>query len=535
MLQTFSSDWIAQQIGDTQSPVANDQTSRADASLADLTPLAKAASVLGDKIDPALLATILNMDPAQLQPLLNEWALNGGVTQANGHYRFTQPHARLAAYANVPPDLRQSLHARAADTLSLRSKFHSIETAEQIANHLENAARPQAAFSWWMKAADYARQEEQPSLAAGFLKRAIAVSAANPSRIAPEAELSALKILGPLLAQSKGSGSDDVALVYERCLEIADGLQRTGSAATFDVLWGLSACILVQGRIETATELSERLVRAAQHSGDETQVLLATRLKALTQLLAGNIDAALAEFEVVKELSEAGDHSNLRFRYASDQRAVSRSHQAWAEAISGQTVASERSHKQALQFAEELRHPHTSAHVMCVLAARAQTLDDRTAAAPLANAGRTIARLHHFPYWEAWANLILGWHDAAKGTHQAIARIDNAIEAYQRTGAGQALPYAHLLRASVAHAAGWQDMAAASADVGLCHTNAYGVALFKVELLLVKAKATSNRNAQRLIVEQAIEIARTQGTRLFEARALQFRDHLIATSMAFAE
>ncbi len=535
MLQTFSSDWIAQQIGSTQSSATDHRPLEKGAGIADLTPLAKAASVLGDEIDAALLASILNMDPAQLQPHLTRWALDGGIIQTTHHYRFTQTHIRLAAYAKVPPELRQTLHSRAADALSRRSGPISVATAEQIANHLECAAQPQAAFSWWMTAAEYAGRDEQPVVAAGYLERAIAVSAAHPSHIAPEDELSALQSLGPLLAQSKGSGSVEVARVYERCLEIADGLQRTSSPSAFDVLWGLNACILVQGRIETASELSGRLVRAAQQAGDETQVLLATRLKALVHLLAGNLSAALIDFEIVKELSETGDHANLRFRYASDQRAVSRSHQAWAEAISGATVASERSHKQALHFAEELQHPHTSAHVMCVLAARAQTIDDRMAAAPLANAGRTIARLHRFPYWEAWADLILGWHDATRDTHQAIARIDNAIEAYQRTGAGQALPYAHLLRASVAHAAGWANMAVASADAGLAHTDAYGVALFRAELLLIKAKAMPAGDAQHTIVELAIDTSRAQGARLFEARALRLRDRLIATSTALAE
>ena len=534
MRQTFSSDWIAQQIGCTQSSITDAEPLENGAGLPEFTPLAKAASVLGDEIDAGLLASILNMDLAQLQPLLTHWALDGGITQTANRYRFTQPHIRLAAYAAIASDLRQTLHSRAADALSQRSRSMSVATAEQIANHLECAARPQAAFSWWMKAAEYAGRDEPLGVAAGFLERAIAVSAAHPSLIAPEDELSALQTLGPLLAQSKGSGSGEVARVYERCLEIADGMQRAGSGSAFDVLWGLNACILVQGRIATASELSARLVGAAQHAGDETQVLLATRLRALTHLLAGNLNQALADFEVVKELSETGDHANLRFRYASDQRAVSRSHQAWAEAISGATAASERSHQQALQFAQDLQHPHTSAHVMCVLAARAQTLDNRMAAAPLANAGRTIARLHRFPYWEAWAELILGWHDAAKDARQAIARIDGAIEAYQRTGAGQALPYAHLLRASVAHAAGWASMAIASADAGLAHSDAYGVALFKVELLLLKAKAMPNNDAQRVIVEQAIETARAQGARLFETRALRFRDRQIAAAIACA-
>ena len=334
------------------------------------------------------------------------------------------------------------------------------------------------------------------------------------------------------MAQLKGSGSNDVAAVYAHCLEIAEELHGTTSPIAFDVLWGLNACILVHGRIETASELSQRLLKAAGSAGNETQILLATRLKGLAGFLAVNLNEAIDDFRVVQQLCESTDHTALRFSHASDQGAVARAHQAWAEAIAGEFENSENSHIEALYQAERLKHPHTSAHVMCVLAARAQSLGQGHIAAPLANAGRTIARRHNFEYWEAWADLIRGWHSGLRALETAPAALDLAIQSYKQTGAGQGLPYAHHLRASVALAAGDMATAAATADAGLACCESYGVMFFKAALLLDKSQATSAEPDRRNLIELALVVARRHKAVLFENRGIALRDRSITPDRA---
>ncbi len=517
----FALGWIANQVAGLSPQSVITVTPAAQSEIGHLSPLAKAASVLGENIDAALLAHILNMDVAQLRPLLTEWEMRGGVIRVKDHYRFTEPHLRITAYANVATPARQVLHLRAADALSRHAASFQPVPADEIAHHYQAAGQSRSAFGWWQTAADCAVKDGSPEAAIGHLERAIALCAAERPAVPPEDELAVLRVLGPLLAQIKGSGSREVAAIYARCLEIADGLQNTGSPAAFDVLWGLNACILVHGRIATARGLSKRLTRAA---GNDTQMLMATRLQGLASLLAGDIASALVDFRSVKQLYEKGDHAGLRFRYASDQGAVARAHQAWAEAIAGEASASEHSSNEALKQAERLQHPHTSAHVMCVLAARAQTLAQRNTAGPLANAGRTIARQHKFPYWEAWADIILGWHDGQRIPEIGAARIDRAIHAYRCTGAGQALPYAHLLRAGVALATGDHTTVITAADEGLALSKASGVFLFDAEILLIKSQAMEPGPGRQALVARAASIAHAQGARLFEARAVAIRD-----------
>ncbi len=520
----FALDWIALQVNGSASQPAKDDSSTNPPPFGRLWPLIKAASILGDAIDPAILANMLNMDATRLQPHLADLERLGGLSRSQEQLYLVEPAMRPTAYADIALRTRKALHSRAADALILRASI-ARETASDIAHHLEKAERPQPSFEWWIIAAQRAIQGAAPESAVQHIERALALALAPGSEIAPERKLAALRLLGPLLAQLKGSGSDDVAAVYAQCLEIAESLPGSGSPIEFDVLWGLNACILVHGRIETARELSQRLVRAASAVGNDTQLLLATRLRGLAELLSGALVPAISDFRTVKQLCDTTDHTALRFSHASDQSAIARAHQAWAEAIAGEFNASEHSHNQALDQAAGLEHPHTSAHVMCVLAARAQMLGLRSTATPLANAARTIARQHRFAYWEAWAEIILGWHGGQRGDRTSGTRIDRAILAYRETGAGQALPYAHHLRASVAIAARDFPTALASANAGLAFSQAYGVLLFKAALLLDKAEATACVEERQRLVTSAITVARHQGAGLFEARAASIRDN----------
>jgi tetratricopeptide (TPR) repeat protein len=494
-----------------------------------LQPLAMAAAVLGDAIDANILARMLEMDVRRLVPLLAVLVAEG-VLRARGRldqdgFEFADPQLLSVAYGRIAPGVLAVLHRRVADSLSADLLVPPLDHAVRIAGHYEAAAAWTPAFSWWCTAAERAIVDTQIVVAVAHLQHALALGRQQRGVISPQAELGALSLLGPLLAQLKGSGAVEVADVYARSLEIAKAFEDVDRTATFDALWGLSACILVHGRIDTAREIGELLLRSAEVAGDPTQILLATRLKGLGNLLAGEIGPAIGNFSAVERLYDVHRHAPLRFRYASDQVAVALAHKAWAEAIAGQAQVSERTSTAALDHAQRLRHPHTSAHVVCVLAACAQTLRQRNRAAPLATAGLALARRHGFPYWEAWAQFILGWHVGGYDPNAGAARIEAAIAAYRRTGAGQALPYAQLLRAKIALAAGDYAIALQATDVALDLSATHCIGLFEAEILRTKAQALVGQRARQGLLEAAIAIARRQGACLFEARATQALGH----------
>ena len=162
------------------------------------------------------------------------------------------------------------------------------------------------------------------------------------------------------------------------------------------------------------------------------------RMQGLAQMLAGRLDVAFSHYAVVLDLYSEARHASLRFQNASDQGAVAHAHMAWGKAIARCPKSSTHHAERALALASRLQHPHTSAHVMCVLAARAQTVGERHNASALAFAGKSLSQRYEFPYWLAWANIILGWAQVDRGG-DGLAKIDAAIKSYARTGAQQAV------------------------------------------------------------------------------------------------
>jgi hypothetical protein len=527
MSTSFALGWIARQVNEPTLPAPMLKTPAADR-FGSLWPLVQVASVLPVEFDANLLAGILAMDEAKLKPLIVDAQHLGGLVAGLDDSYSVPPEVKSAAYADIPAENRRKLHRRTEEALSQRHPVTNQATS-RIAHQFEMAEDVRAAFDWWVRASKGVIEDAAPELATQHLERALALSlAAGASEIAAENKLVALRLLGPLLAQLKGSGSKDVAAVYAHCLEIAERMTGSTSAIEFDVLWGLSACILVHGRVETAGEMNQRLVTTARASGNETQILLATRLRGLAALLSGELDAALVDFRAVQVICDATDYTPLRFTHASDQSAIARAHQSWAEAMAGDPDASAHSHTEALDQAEQLQHPHTSAHVLCVLAARAQTLGLRSIAAPLANAALTIARQQRFAYWEAWAEIILAWNEGLRGSKTSGARIDRAIQAYRDTGAGQALPYAYHLRASLAIAAGDFATAIAAADAGPAFAQAYGIAMFQPTLLLDKAEATADLADKHALIAEAGAIAHNQNAHLYVHRAAALSENAAA-------
>ena len=523
----FALDWIRRK-------VAPDEPRGSDTAV-----IALAASVMGDPIDAQLLASILDMDLRQLLPCLDMGVaaelLHAPRSGAAGTYQVADAEALAAAHHDMPFATRAALHQRAAEYLKSASVPSTSDQAARIATHHVAAAMWDQAFQSWLLATERAIEEAQGVLAVAHLERALAICRTHPGAISRLSELSALSLLGPLVAQLNGSGADAVIGVYARCLEITDELPDVDQSAHFDILWGLNASILVHGRIETAREMGARLLSSARGAEDVTKILLATRLQGLGSLLAGEIGQAIGNFNTVEQLYDAKHHAPLRFRYASDQAAVAFAHKAWAQAIAGEFDASERTSEAALDLARLLRHAHTSAHVTCVLAARAQTLRMRDRAAPLAFAGLTLARQFGFAYWEAWAEIVLGWHDGEGDPDAGIARIATAIAAYRRTGAGQALPFAQLLVAGLHHAAGDRTAAVQASNAALDYSEAFGIRLFQSEILRTKAQAVARSRERSALLEAAIATARRQGARLFEVRAslvLQGKDNAASIALA---
>ena len=135
----------------------------------------------------------------------------------------------------------------------------------------------------------------------------------------------------------------------------------------------------------------------------------------------------------------------------------------------------------------------------------------------MAIGGAWLAQQHGFPYWSAWADILLGWREAGSNRAQGLARLDRGVVAYRKTGAGQILSYAMLLRGGMALDGGGRDEALAAAEAGLAAARDHGVRLFESDLIRLKALAIGGSFGGMLMTDAA-KLAQRQGALLFQRR-----------------
>ena len=509
-------------------------SARLDA-LGGLKALAQSAAVIGRQFDAEVLALVLQMDRSRLIDDLHE-LVGLGILECIPRrkeptlFRFAHTLLRDAAYASVVEGQRRELHRRTAEVLS-QGRHAPEQGPEIVAGHYAVAGDCKGAFAWWFKAGLRAAEMSSTRAAVHHLSQALAARRQDPSAGSLQEEIEVLRLLGVQLASLKGNGAQEAVDAFQHCFDLSR--EVSGPEGDFDALWALHACFLVRGEIGRALQIGERLTASADRDGTEERRLRAHRMQGLAKLLSGQLGESFAHYRLVLDLYDEARHAVFRFRHASDQGALARAHLAWGEAIAGRLDSSARNADAALALSSRLRHPHTSAHVLCVLAARAQTLGEQQTASALAFAGRTIAERHEFPYWLAWADIILGWSQGAEGADgqdaAGIGQIEKAIRAYRRTGAAQALPYALLLVAEAALASNRPRRALSAAAEGWQLAWQHGLMLYASELLRVRAVAElrlgSDPAQVAQLAAQAERLAIQQGANTFSSRLAGFRIH----------
>jgi class 3 adenylate cyclase/tetratricopeptide (TPR) repeat protein len=486
-----------------------------------LKALAQATAVAGSPFASALLAAILDMDERRLMPALEALVGKGVLERVKsagervGRYAFQCRQMQETAHASLLGSRRSDLHRRCAEALSGRLADLARSDPATVARHFEEAGDGEGAFLWWRRAAERANEHASPLVAVARLERAL--SACDGSG---QGEIAALSALGLQLAALKGNAAADVLEIFRRCLSLAAA--RPDVHVDFDALWALEACYLVRGDIDMALRIGACLMVAAERDGADDKLLRVHRVQGLALLLRGELSVAREHLRTAVALYDEARHGALRFHYTSDQGALALAHLAWAETVAGERTAAEDRARSALKLAGRLRHPHTSAHVLCVLAARSQTQGDRPTATALATAGRTLGQRHAFPYWTAWADIILGWAEGVRRPLQGMGRITAAIAAYRETGAEQALPYAYLLLAETALGAGDRQQARDAIDTAETVTGRHGPRLYAAEILRRRAEIESGLGAPwgaaSAHLTTAREMALQQGAGLFVPR-----------------
>lgn len=467
--------------------------------------LAQAAAVCGNYISAGVLANMLSLDAHWLEPQLAELEAAGVLSEHIGRrgrwFCFTHVLLREAAYGSIVHGRRCELHRLAATALAARADADRLVEPAEVAAHFDAADRPDEAYAWWRRAGMRAAADAQMQTAVVHLRQALA-AIRKPARARPLAEIETLRQLGVALIQARGSAEPEVRATYEQGLVLAQSQEVPGELR-FDLLWGLDAFLLAGGMVTEAMSVGEQLLATARQLEGRQRLMLAQRMHAVANLLAGQVGEAIALYTEALALYDERADTRLRFDWASDQGVVAHAHLAWALSIAGDHAGAQRHSRLGLELAGRIGHPHSSAHALGVLATAAQIRGERGMAGAYAEAGRALAVHNDFSYWTAWCEIVRGWVSGGPAPEHGLRSISQAIDNYRATGAGQALPYAFMLMADALLRRD-EPQRALEAIAQARATAHGGISLWDSELYRLEALSQRRLGAPRGLVERLL-------------------------------
>jgi class 3 adenylate cyclase len=243
-------------------------------------PVVGAAALMGARFDRTLLASVTELDQADVDSVLAELtrARVFHVVDAD-NWRFHHELLREVAEEVSPPTVRRNLHSRIADALVAAAADNDPEWPH-VARHYEAAERHDDAATALQHAAVHARQRGALIEARTHLERALnSIGRTTPGQIRDRHETAVRLERGFLLSAAQGHASEQAAAEFERCLYIIGERPGPELHATLTALLSYYA---TRGDMRRSTEVAASmrsnllsLPDATASSSDATDGVLA--------------------------------------------------------------------------------------------------------------------------------------------------------------------------------------------------------------------------------------------------------------------
>jgi predicted ATPase/DNA-binding winged helix-turn-helix (wHTH) protein len=497
--------------------------------------LLEAASLAGRIFSAAAVAAAVNQATEDIEARLAGLAHHGQFIQACGlvewpdgtvaaAYRFFHDLYCEILSDRVPPGRKQRWHLQIGVRKETAYGAQAPEIAAELAVHFEQGRDADRAVRYLQYAADNALRRSAHADAITHLTRALALLTVLPETCErAQRELVLQTTLGPALMATRGYAAPEVEYAYARARELCQQVGETPQM--FQAVWGLWYFSLVRAEFQTARELGEQLLNAAQRLQAPVLLLLAHRMLGHTLSFLGEFSAAHVHLEHGMTLYAPEQHRSLASLYGQDQGVICQSWAAltlWCLGYPDQALWRMRA---ALTLAQELAHPFSLAYAMCFAGMLCQLRRDVEAAQEWATVATALCTEQGFAHYLARGRILQGWTMAEQGQGaQGLAQMRQGLTAYQATGAKVFRPY-YLAFLAEAYGKGGQAqegltlLGEALAAVHKTGERFYEAELYRLkgELLLVHSAA--NHGQAEACFHQALRVARHQQAKSSELRA----------------
>ena len=295
------------------------------ASRPDLSRVAQVASVLGDVVDTTLLAE-LSEDDSELAVTLEELRdVHVLDIDDDGHWQFEHSLLRDAVYASMLRRDRRRLHHQVAAILT-DDGARDDDRVSVVGHHLVRGGRALEGAGCYSTAA-------RRTAAMGAFTDAIELAERGTAALGSDPEPSE-ELLGLLMNKGNalnaavgydGPGLFDLWCQAEAVADsIGDRLEQSSG------MNGQSVTALFDGDYGLAIERANRVLAFGDQHDDRVARLRAQCSRALPQLYAGSVAAALASSEAAIALYRDGDYDLVTYGFGTDQLSIAQATAAMA-------------------------------------------------------------------------------------------------------------------------------------------------------------------------------------------------------------
>ncbi|MBM7832811.1 DNA-binding winged helix-turn-helix (wHTH) protein [Agromyces cerinus] len=496
---------------------------------AGLVALAAAAhrGVVGE-VDVALaLADLADRTGIIVEAEPMSWA-DGSIGE---RYRFVHGLVRDVVHDQLGGAARVAVHR--AIGVRHEAVAMPVAWAGATAEHFELGRDPARAVVHYVRAADAARRRLAPGTALDLARRGIAVADSAGAVVPASARLGLQLCLVAALLEEHGPTSSVVADAVDTAEVLADAVGRGPEVVLArHLFWSVA---FMAGDFFAASARLVAVEEAAVGVEDPALVLQLADARALTLLAEGSPALALEAGRVaaVTASSAASDSaSGERPHRRSEAAVLGRSSAAVASWLVGSADDAKRFAHDGLRLAHETGTAGVVCRSLWPVVAVHQLRGERRRVQHHASELAGAAEFEH-PRWAAIARAFDAWARLDEpDPAPAAAEVQQSVERLLADGMGFGRPYHLGLAAEGAAACGDTERAVVIIDSALAAVASTGDRWYLAELLRRRAEALLTLAAEHpsgrlgftraadALLDESLAIARSQGARALEVRAL---------------
>ena len=497
--------------------------------------VAQIGAVIGREFSYELLGAVAGMSEPTLRSALDRLTASelifGRGSPPLATYIFKHALVRDAAYGMLVRARRNELHGAIGH--ALEDRFGEIAEAqpELLAHHYSEANDAAKAVHYLSIAGERALSRSALDEAHKHVGRALELIPGLPDgdsrrRIELKLRIASARIL----LEQKGYADSEVGQAYTDAARLCAGIDDPSKHLAAH--YGLWAHHYIGGKPKAMLVQADQFLKNAKRQGNSGSIVTGYRLVGTAHLINGNIEQAGIALNSALEGYVPTEHGaasqagrELRSNFGQDVSVTLHSYRSWVLWLAGWPDRAASAAVSAEQSGRESGHLHSLFYALWHAGITNVLLRNKDEVGRLGAELTSRADERELPYWQALGHFLLGWHARQIGqVGDAIGRLRLGLELWDQRGSRVFRPICMAFLADAYAADGQIQLADVTFKEALQIGRETGELWTEPEILRLQGEFLATANGPspdtvRILLEQAIVLAKRQGSRSLELRA----------------